>query len=119
MFQLSQESSVIYQEAVPYHDLDVPRRRFYRYVRTTSSSVTSSSSASSSPSRRPVEPLAPHNRILDDDTPARKLLALRGLHGVPGGVRHYSSSTDYYLHVSTRLVPSTRSCVSRPCRRSR
>lgn len=86
MFQLSQESSVIYQEAVPLHVdgglHDLPRRRFYRYVRTK----TTSSSTSS----RRLTPLG-DKLVLDDDTPARKLLALRQY-----------SSMDYYLHVSTR-----------------
>lgn len=104
MFQLSQESSVIYQEAVPlHHDTDLPRRRFYRYVRTSSSSSSSAMSSSSrmmtssmtsssaSPVRRQAAPLSPRNRLDDgyDGTPARKVMALR-------------QTTDYFLHVSTR-----------------
>lgn len=104
MFQLSQESSVIYQEAVPlHHDADLPRRRFYRYVRTSSSSSSSAMSSSSrmmtssmtsssaSPVRRQAAPLSPRNRLDDgyDGTPARKVMALR-------------QTTDYFLHVSTR-----------------
>ena len=98
MFQLSQESSVIYQEAVPLsgrheglHDL--PRRRFYRYVRTKTTTTSSSSAACS---RRLATPLGAHNKLVpDEDTPARKLMALRGYSG-------QYTSTDYYLHVSTR-----------------
>jgi len=111
MFQLSQESSVIYQEAIPVHFDDEysfggfgglsSRRKVYRYCRTRTT-TTATSRSNENISRVYI---SKHTRNGYNGVPARKMMALREFSS--------SSQNDYRLQVSctSRLV-GCNACVT-------